>query len=64
MDGSTQEVPEGFLEPGPGGAPNGRPAGAGSDYSEYVQKAIAGFRAAEAMLADWEAKTASRLRMD
>ena len=39
-------------------------AGAALDYNEQVQKAIEGFRAADALLAEWEAKAASRLRTD
>jgi hypothetical protein len=32
------------------------------DYNEQVEKAIEGFRAADALLAEWEAKAASRVR--
>jgi hypothetical protein len=39
-------------------------AGTALDYNEQVQQAIEGFRAADALLAEWEAKAASRVRTD
>ena len=38
--------------------------GAKIDYSEQVQQAIEGFRAADALLAEWEAKRAAQLGAD
>jgi len=65
MDAASEAFRENLLEAGAGGQPGvGEIASAEIDGSSQVQKAIEGFRAAEALLAEWEAKDPTQLRME
>jgi hypothetical protein len=65
MNAGTEAFGDNMLETGASGRSIGEDTtGAALDYNEQVQKAIEGFRAADALLAEWEAKAASRLRTD
>jgi hypothetical protein len=60
MNAGTQTYVDNILasRPSAGQEPS---TGATIDYNEQVQKAIEGFRAADALLAEWEAKRAPQL---
>jgi hypothetical protein len=63
MNAGTQTYVENLLAARPkAGAEEA--AGSTIDYSEQVQKAIEGFRAADALLAEWEAKRSPGLRTE
>jgi len=65
MNAGTEAFGDNMLETGASGRSIGEgTTGAALDYNEQVQKAIEGFRAADALLAEWEAKAATRLRTD
>jgi hypothetical protein len=62
MNAGTEAFGDNMLEARAGGRSMGEPStGDALDYNEQVQKAIEGFRAADALLAEWEAKAASRV---
>jgi hypothetical protein len=63
MNAGTQTFVENVLATRPGSGPE-ETTGATMDYSEQVQQAIEGFRAADALLAEWEAKRTSHLSAD
>ncbi len=62
MNAGTETFGNNMLETRTNGRSIGEvSAGSALDYNEQVQKAIEGFRAADALLAEWEAKAASRI---
>ncbi len=60
MNAATQTYVDNILASGPSAGAQ-EATGAIIDYSDQVQKAIEGFRAADALLAEWEAKRAPQL---
>ncbi len=62
MNAGTEAFGNNMLETRTNGRSIGEVStGSAFDYNEQVQKAIEGFRAADALLAEWEAKAASRV---
>lgn len=65
MNAGTEAFGDNMLEARASGRSMGEPTtGDALDYNEQVQMAIEGFRAADALLAEWEAKAASRVRTE
>ena len=65
MNAGTETFGNNMLETRASGRSTGEATtGAALDYNEQVQKAIEGFRAADALLAEWEAKAALRVRTE
>ena len=60
MNAGTQTFVENVLASRPS-AGQEEATGATIDYNEQVQQAIEGFRAADALLAEWEKKGTSQL---
>jgi hypothetical protein len=65
MNAGTEAFGDNMVGTRASGRSMGEPStGDALDYNEQVQKAIEGFRAADALLAEWESKAASRVRAE